>query len=185
MQRHSAILDVGCGSGDLLVELRDAGFSNLTGADPFIASDHIRAGVPLWKREIGDVEGRFALVMMHHTFEHVTDPASTLAAAARLLVPGGRVLIRLPVADSDAWREYGTDWVQLDAPRHIFLHTARSLGRLARDAGLHVVSRTHDSTAFQFWGSEQYRRGIPFAGSAVGGSRSCLVHVLGGGHGRV
>src|SRR5690606_13809129 len=69
--------------------------------------------------------------------------------------------IRVPVADSWAWRHYGTDWVQLDAPRHLFLHTRRSLDLLAADAGLVVERVADDSGAFQFWGSEQYRRDIP------------------------
>lgn len=32
---------------------------------------------------------------------------------------------------------------------------------LARQAGLEVFKTVFDSTAFQFWGSEQYRRDIP------------------------
>jgi len=71
------------------------------------------------------------------------------------------VLIRVPVASCRAWRDYGADWVQLDAPRHIFLHTDRSMELLAGRTGFELVSRGRDSTAFQFWGSEQYRRDIP------------------------
>lgn len=159
----SAILDVGCGAGDLLHELRDAGFMRLTGADPFVAGDTERRGVRVLRREIAAVEGAFDLVMMHHTFEHLPAPAAVLAHAERLLAPGGRVVLRLPVADSVAWREYGPDWVQMDAPRHLFLHTARSLAHLAGRAGLRVVETQHDSSAFQFWASEQYRRDIPLS----------------------
>ena len=79
----------------------------------------------------------------------------------RLLKPEGVALVRIPVADSWAWRHYGADWVQLDPPRHLFLHTRRSMDLLAAAAGLKVERVVHDSTAFQFWGSEQYRRGIP------------------------
>src|SRR5690606_40432851 len=34
-----AILDVGCGAGHLLLHLRNLGFSNLTGVDPFLPAD--------------------------------------------------------------------------------------------------------------------------------------------------
>jgi hypothetical protein len=60
-----------------------------------------------------------------------------------------------------AWREFGTDWVQLDAPRHLFLHTEKSIRILAQRTGFAVREITYDSSAFQFWGSEQYRQGIP------------------------
>jgi SAM-dependent methyltransferase len=160
----AAILDVGCGSGDLLLELSDLGFRRLTGVDPFIAHDlHYEEGVSVLRRPISEVEGSFDLVMFHHAFEHVANPGETLQEAARLLRPGGIALIRIPVAGTYAWRTYGADWVQLDAPRHLFLHTEDSMARLARDAGLTIDEIVYDSSAFQFWGSEQYRRDVPLA----------------------
>jgi hypothetical protein len=99
--------------------------------------------------------------MFHHSFEHLADPAETLRQVEARLAPGGRCLIRLPLADSEAWAQYGVDWVQLDAPRHLFLHTRRSLALLAEGAGLEIEAVEHDSYALQFWGSEQYRRDIP------------------------
>lgn len=157
------ILDVGSGAGHLLFELRDAGFTSLTGADPFAPAEVDTRGVRVLRQSIHEVEGTFDLVMMHHTFEHLPDPAETLASAHRLVRPGGQVLLRIPVADSYAFRTYGADWVQLDAPRHLFLHTEDSIGRLAVGAGLEVRSVAYDSSAFQFWGSEQYQRDVPLS----------------------
>jgi len=64
--------------------------------------------------------------------------------------------------------------VQLDAPRHIFLHSVRSIEICAEVAGLRVADIDFDSTAFQFWGSEQYKRGIPLESeqSFLKGNRS-------------
>ena len=59
-----------------------------------------------------------------------------------------------------AWEEYRTDWVQLDAPRHFYLHTRKSMAYLAAEAGLAIVDCYCDSSSFQFLGSELYRRGI-------------------------
>ena len=49
----------------------------------------------------------------------------------------------------------------LDPPRHLFIHTVRSLTLLAEHAGLTPVRRYRDSWGLQFWGSEQYRDDIP------------------------
>ena len=76
------------------------------------------------------------------------------------MAPGRFVLIRIPVV-SAAWGEYGVDWVQLDAPRHLYLHTEKSLGLLADQAGFRITNVDYDSWSFQFWGSEQYRMDIP------------------------
>lgn len=158
----AAILDVGSGAGHLLVDMENWGFTNLTGVDPYIPADvEPTRSVRLLKREIGDVSGSFDLVMMHHAFEHMADPEAVLREVARLLPPGRSLLIRVPVAGKYAWREYGADWVQLDAPRHLFLHTEQSIERLAERTGFAVREVHFDSEAFQFWGSEQYRRGIP------------------------
>jgi hypothetical protein len=88
------------------------------------------------------------------------DPLQALKDFHRLLAPGRQVLVRIPVAAA-AWEEYGPDWVQLDAPRHFFLHTERSMEILADRAGFRVRNVIYDSSESQFMGSEQYRMGIP------------------------
>src|SRR4051812_110247 len=62
-----AILDVGCGSGILLKELRNAGFSNLVGIDPFMEKDTETSepGFRLLKRDLGAMDGAFDFVMSH------------------------------------------------------------------------------------------------------------------------
>jgi len=158
---RSAILDVGCGRGRLLHDLWLDGFRDLTGADPFIdaplAYDN---GIRVRKATLEQVQGSYDLIMMHHSFEHVPEPLAVLRAAAERLRPGGCVLIRVPLASSHAFRTYGASWFQLDAPRHLYLHTPRSLHHLALHAGLSIGKVIYDSKASQFWGSEQYLRGI-------------------------
>ena len=160
--KESRILDVGCGAGITLYMLRNAGFSNVMGVDPFInGTITYRNGLTVYKQHIHAVQGTWNVIMFHHAFEHVPDPSETLAAVARLLAPGGTCLIRIPTSSSYAWERYRTNWVQLDAPRHFFLHSLASMNYLASQAGLVVDEVIYDSTAFQFWGSEQYTRGIP------------------------
>jgi hypothetical protein len=103
---------------------------------------------------------KWDLIMFHHSFEHIADARSTLAAASERLAPRGKCLIRLPLVSSWAWRHYGTDWVQLDAPRHIYLHSELSLATLGAQCGLAIRDSFWDSTELQFWGSEQLKRGI-------------------------
>ncbi|HEX7117765.1 MAG TPA: class I SAM-dependent methyltransferase [Longimicrobiales bacterium] len=159
---HDAILDVGCGAGHLLLHLHALGFSNLTGIDPYLPADSApEPGVRLLKARIGDLAGSYDLVMLHHALEHVPDPRSVLEHVHRLLRPGRYALIRTPVAGSHAWRTYGTDWVQLDAPRHLVLFTEDGLRNLAERVGFSLEHIAYDSTGFQFWGSEQYRRDVP------------------------
>ncbi|MBL0174245.1 MAG: class I SAM-dependent methyltransferase [Ignavibacteria bacterium] len=167
LQASSAILDVGCGNGRLVAALHRAGFRNVTGADPFLARVASENAQPRFLRsDIAEIHGQFDVVMFHHSFEHLPDPRATLSHVERLLRPGGQCLIATPNLDSQAWRDYGAEWVQIDAPRHYFIFSARALGALVADTGFVIEHIRHDSTAFQFWGSELYRRGIPLTAPA-------------------
>lgn len=158
---RSRILDVGCGAGVLLRALRDQGFTRLEGIDPHTERDRTTGeGIPLRKATLEEVDGGWDLIMLHHVIEHMPDTRRALAQVRDLLVEGGVCLIRTPVAGCFAWTHYGTDWVQLDAPRHLCLHSVPSLHRLAEQTGLVVEKVRFDSTSFQFWGSELYRRGV-------------------------
>jgi SAM-dependent methyltransferase len=160
------VLDVGCGSGSLLHRMLLLGFTSLHGVDPFLRQDQVLPGLEIRRMSLDMVAGKFDLIMFHHSFEHLEDPRGTMALVKDRLEPGGRCLLRVPTVSSWAWEHYGRDWVQLDAPRHFFLHSTRSLEHLALAAGLTVEGRWYDSTAFQFWGSDQYVRGVALESSA-------------------
>jgi SAM-dependent methyltransferase len=160
--KTSRVLDVGCGSGRALLDLSYLGFSNLTGVDPFIEADLVYPnGVRVFKRELSGMEGQFDLITFHYSYEHMDQPAKVLAETRRLLSPGGIVIVRIPVASSYAWRHYGVNWFNLDPPRHFYIHTFKSMDRLARQASLEVFDTVQESGAGQFWTSEEYKRDIP------------------------
>lgn len=157
------ILDVGAGSGMLVYAMSIAGFGRVEGIDPFADGDRtfdtnatIRAvdlaGLPTTEH--------WDLIMFNHSFEHVPDPRADLVAAARLLAPGGTILVRMPTVSSWAWEHYGVNWVQLDAPRHLSLFSRKGMASLVASVGLEIREIRDDSSAFQFWGSEQVLRGI-------------------------
>jgi len=157
-----AILDIGCGVGKLLIRMQKNGFSNLTGVDPFIKeSIFYKNGVKVFKKNLFELEGRFDFIMAHHSLEHMPQPLNVFKKLYNLLKPHRYALIRIPLASSFAWRHYGINWVQLDAPRHFYLHTVKSIQLLSKQVGFKIEDIEYDSTKFQFLGSELYLREIP------------------------
>jgi len=154
------ILDIGCGEGANLFILHVLGYRHLCGIDPFLGQDRVLApGVPLLRSSHNDAMGEYDWVMMHHAFEHVPDPLETLASVKRLLSPRGHALIRMPLMGSHAWRTYGRNWVQIDAPRHLHIYTIAGFRRLVEKAGFTIEKIFFDSDSFQFWGSEMAAMG--------------------------
>jgi SAM-dependent methyltransferase len=161
LKHDTRILDVGCGVGELLLQLKYLGFKYLKGIDPFIDQNiRYENGLSIDKKYLHEVNESYDLIMLNHSFEHMEDPKSTLININKMLSLNGCALIRIPIASSFAWKHYGVNWVQLDAPRHLYLHTIESMNIMCTKADLQIIDIHFDSNEFQFWGSEQYKRGI-------------------------
>jgi SAM-dependent methyltransferase len=161
---HATILDVGCGAGRLVRDMKQLGYRHVSGLDPYIEGDiQYSDGVTVLRRQLSEMDGAFDVLMLHHSFEHMADPARQMQELRRLLRPGGRILLRIPIAGSYAWRRYGVNWMHLDPPRHFFLHTPTTIALLADRCGLRVSGLTFEGNASQFIGSEQYEQEIPLA----------------------
>jgi len=164
IDRNARIMDVGSGKADLLDGFRLLGFSKVVGVDPFLQPEIETNGLPVERRtieELADDAGYRSsvdLLMFHHSLEHVSDPASSLRAASKLLSPCGAIVVRIPIVNY-AWERYRTCWIGLDAPRHMAIPTESGFRTLAERLGFEVDHVAYDSDASQFVVSEAYERG--------------------------
>ena len=152
----ATLLDVGCGSGDQLLRMRRLGWE-VSGVD----LDEIAVRVAQARGltvNVGSLEDQqfpeasFDAITLHHVIEHLPNPFETLHEIGRILRPGGRVVIATPNLQSWGHRLFGGRWVSLDAPRHRYLFTAKSLEWLVRAAGLEpVMLRTSARCARGAW----------------------------------
>jgi SAM-dependent methyltransferase len=162
LTRKKRIVDVGCGTGFLLYYLQEAGFESLLGVEPHIDADiKYPNGLIIKKARVHELDEEQDIIMFHHSFEHLPNPIETLDAVYRLMSSGGICMIRIPLVSSEAWRKYGVHWMQLDAPRHFFLYSIKSLKILAEKTKFKIRKIIYDSNESQFWGSQQYLNDIP------------------------
>ena len=160
---HKVILDVGCGAGDYLTQLRRIGYKHLFGCDPFLQHDLAYGEeIKIYKKTIHKMDGSYDMIFMNDSFEHVTDPHEVMESIKRLLAPNGIARIAIPVYPNVAYDMFGTDWYQLDAPRHIYLHSEQSMELLALKHDLQIAKVEYDSNASQIFRSYLYSKGIPF-----------------------
>ncbi len=158
LRKKDRILDVGCGPGYLLHRLRRNGYEHLTGQDPF--QKWTVPDIRVHRGRLEDLLGQFDLIMLHHSLEHTPDPLQLLIDLKKLSAPGGSLLVRIPLAASEAWMQYDVNWYQIDAPRHLVIPSRKGMDILVQRAGFEVLRVKYDSDETQFLCSEQYRRGI-------------------------
>jgi 2-polyprenyl-6-hydroxyphenyl methylase/3-demethylubiquinone-9 3-methyltransferase len=157
--KDARVLDVGCGGGILSEAMANRG-ANVLGIDLSqavldVAELHALQGkVQIQYKTIAAEElaatqpGSFELVTCMEMLEHVPDPVSTLGALAKLVKPGGDVIVstlnRKPVAFAVAI--LGAEYIARALPRgtHEYLKFIRpsELARWGREAGLTLVDLT-------------------------------------------
>ncbi|QWD60456.1 class I SAM-dependent methyltransferase [Polynucleobacter sp. MWH-UH35A] len=164
LDKNSRILDIGCADGFLPYMLAEAGFKNVTGIDPYIQSDATyENGAKVFKKELCEcTDGMYDVITLNHVFEHLPDQLETLVEIKRLLSNGGKLVIRIPTSTSDAFEKFNAHWYQLDAPRHLYLHSHKSIIELLNKAGFKSIDLFCDSTIWQYYSSELYLKDYPF-----------------------
>jgi SAM-dependent methyltransferase len=83
--------------------------------------------------------GSYDVVSMHHYLEHTLDPRAELNAAARVVAPGGYLLIEVPNPASRLARLLRGFWVPYFQPEHLNLLPEQNLGAALRVRGLQPV----------------------------------------------
>ncbi|MFZ1493890.1 MAG: bifunctional 2-polyprenyl-6-hydroxyphenol methylase/3-demethylubiquinol 3-O-methyltransferase UbiG [Candidatus Competibacter denitrificans] len=165
------VLDVGCGGGILAESMALRG-AEVTGIDmgeaPLaVARLHqLESGATLNYRqitaeELADSEpGRFEIVTCMEMLEHVPDPASTIAACARLLKPGGHVFFSTINRNPKAYwlAVIGAEYVLRLLPKgtHDYRKFIRpsELASWARSAGLtvqHLIGMHYNPLLHRYW----------------------------------
>lgn len=140
---EGVVLDVGCGLGFFLralgprwdrygVEPMPVPYGEAArslGADRIRNSDLMAATLP---------SAKFDAITFWDSLEHLPNPRAILREAARLLRPGGIVLIGLPNFGGYQARHFGEDWFGLSLPHHFYHYTRETLTRLLETCGFRV-----------------------------------------------
>jgi SAM-dependent methyltransferase len=158
LSTNVSVIDIGCGGGEMLYSMHGWGFRKLTGYDPYTRNEIDDGRIRIVRTMPSE---RYDLVTMHHSIEHVPDPIATLEQAKAAMMPNGTIIVRIPVRQGAPWRDYGTNWVHADPPRHLYLWTADGFVEMARKSGLVLIATGFDTTLFTFAGSESYVKGSP------------------------
>ncbi len=142
-RRDAAILDIGCGKGDLLAGLAEAGFTDLWGTEmsPFrAAASGKRFPGRVFQGGYAAVpdDRRFDVIYANHVIEHIYNAHEAFAWMQAHLKPDGLIILSVP----DSWFEPVVNQV-LFLP-HLHSFCARSFERMALQRNLACLFWTAD-----------------------------------------
>ncbi len=139
------VLDIGCGTGEFLAAISD--LADVQGVEPEPEAARYgreRLGLNIHTGDLDSVvlpAGKFRLVTMWHAIEHMPQPVEALSRVHDLLEPDGRLLIAVPNIGSFDATAYESNWVAVDAPRHLWHFTPAKLDQVAETAGFKLVEQ--------------------------------------------
>ncbi len=180
LKRHcprGRVLDVGCSTGLLAGQLKDAGFEAL-GADisswacdqaaKVLGSDRVFCGhVEDLAKEL---EGSLDAITLMDVIEHFEDVVTPLRAMRSMLKPGGVLFLRTPTLSSPFYKVADLSY-QLSAGRyknavlkiyhaeHFYFFTEKAISALLADTGYRVEEIVPDPLLWENFRSAEMRQG--------------------------
>ena len=148
------LLDIGCGDGSFLIAAREVGWDVL--GTELILGPARNTGLDV--RESIDqfpASASFDCITMWHTLEHMPDILSMLLKIARLLKPGGKLIVAVPNFGGIQARIFGPKWLHADVPRHLYHFDAKALLHCLGVAGFSVQQEWHQEIEYDLLGWSQ------------------------------
>jgi SAM-dependent methyltransferase len=155
--RSGRLLDVGCAAGFFLAEAK--AFYEVQGVELSAwSSAHARdvLGLPVFTGTLQQAAlpaAHFDVITLWDVIEHVPHPVPLLAEAARVLKPGGRLVLTTGDWDSAYARSKGADWHLAAPPWHLTLFGRRTMALAGERAGLKPLHCASEGVAGDgpFW----------------------------------
>jgi len=163
------VLDIGCGYCESLAYHKARG-GEVHGVEPDASArkiaEHFGYNVHIGLFDPSRYEPEyFDYITLDQVIEHVTDPREFLSGVARVLKPGGTVIISTPNPGGLGRRVFGRRWIHWHIPYHLQHFTRGSMTTLARYAGLEVQRRRTLTHSEWFYYQLVHLAGIPPCGS--------------------
>lgn len=158
---NGKIMDLGCGTGDTLLLLRDLGWNtfgiemdgNAIGNARKRGLENVKLGTYEALAQYPD--NYFDVIRLYHVIEHVDNPSLCLNLIKKKLKKGGELIMGTPNAESLVSKLFKSLWYNLDSPRHLFIFSPVTLRKLVEKQGF-VAKKIEFGSAGGIVGSIQY-----------------------------
>jgi SAM-dependent methyltransferase len=161
-ERPGRMLDIGCGSGSFLSQMKDQGW-DVKGVEPNVAAAEFgrsKKGLDIFPGSLMNANfpaGSFDYVRLNHSFEHMEHPNQILDEIFRILAGKGKLMIGVPNREGVVARMFGRFWYHLALPVHTFGYSDKTLAQMLSKHNFNVerVVFNTDMTPL-LWGVQMY-----------------------------
>jgi SAM-dependent methyltransferase len=164
-RKQGRLLDIGCGTGEFLGTMKNAGWDTL-GLEPDEGARNMalsQQGVEVHEPDhlFALPESDFDVISMWHVLEHVHRLHEYLDQIRKIIKEEGTLLIAVPNYHSKDAENYQAEWAAYDVPRHLYHFSATTMGQLLAQHGFRLESLQHMpfDAFYVSMLSEKYRHG--------------------------
>lgn len=148
-KKPGRILDIGCGSGEFLFNMKSRGwevFGNESSGD---LCNLIKDRFGLQNIYDNDLlvldfpDKFFDVITLWHVFEHLEYPLESLQKIKKILKDDGLLIIESPNYASCQRKFFKERWFALNVPRHIYQYSPQCLTKLFKSTGLEIFAKNY------------------------------------------
>ena len=136
--QERSLLDIGAGTGDLLLAARKLGYI-VQGIEPNDSARKLAAAKGITLKADLSTSHKFKVITLWHVLEHLPDPVDEIAKLRELLADNGALFIAIPnfrSFDADYYKSY---WAGYDVPRHLWHFSRTAIKDLVETCDMEIV----------------------------------------------
>ena len=143
--RSEKFLEIGFGSGGLLLALNKMGYENLYGTD-FSDKNFFKLKEKGIKLAASNIENdfpfteKFDVIFMNNVIEHFLNPIKVLENCKDYLAENGKIILITPNSNALEFSIFKKHWAGFHAPRHTFIFNEKNIKELAKKLGFSSVN---------------------------------------------
>jgi 2-polyprenyl-3-methyl-5-hydroxy-6-metoxy-1,4-benzoquinol methylase len=143
------LLDVGCGDGLFINELKGLGWL-VYGLE--IDQEAVKraqgSGLEVRCGRFEDIDfksQKYDVVRLWHVLEHFKNPNSNLRKILSILKPGGQIILGIPNVNSLYSKMFKQDWWGFDVPRHLYHFSPQTIKKILVECGYSDIKIYYNS----------------------------------------
>ncbi|MBL7136658.1 MAG: class I SAM-dependent methyltransferase [Candidatus Marinimicrobia bacterium] len=142
LTKPGCLLDIGCATGEFLNAMKRRNWKTIgVETDDKARNFSIKKGFKVFDSlDNLDKNYKYDVISLWHVLEHIHKLQNSVDLIGKLMNKGGFLIMAVPNIKSSDFNKYRSNWIALDAPRHLYHFSPVSINRLLVPYGFKLVN---------------------------------------------